>query len=418
MRKLAFLLNIFLCLSMAQAQTNLLSSLNGDFEKGNLNDWNLYARGILAAQCTSVISSEAHAGSFAAKVTWPTLNSDDDEMFNITPIVIPGQKLNFKAWAKSLSGTFMLRMHCSYFGPNGQVLGDYADESWILSNVYSEHTWNLPEVPNGTVATNIGFRAFGWNGVSASRFPTTTVISLIDDVRLLIAPQTVYSENLLTDLNGDFEKGNIDNWRFLQLGTTTTPSAAVMSADAHGGKSAAKVTWENFLTSYDFLFDVAYGVDPRQKLNILLPHNRTKDTKLVIIIPGGGWRGGDKSAFEYLATVFANSNIVTATINYRYANVENQVTYIEMLDDIDKAINFLIAKSTEYNFNPAQICLFGHSAGAHLSQLYAYRNNQLNKVDKIVSVAGTCDLTDPIMLNHAGMTEALTVLVNNNDANK
>lgn len=153
--------------------------------------------------------------------------------------------------------------------------------------------------------------------------------------------------------------------------------------------------------------DVAYGDSARHKMDVFLPDDRTELTKAVLLIPGGGWIGGDKSGFEYHANVFADSSIVAFTMNYRYASVEDGVTYVEMLADIDSAISFIISKSDEYIFNPEQICLYGHSAGAHLALLYAYRNND-SRVSNVVSLAGPSDLRDPVMLSLP--TGILTIL--------
>ncbi len=146
------------------------------------------------------------------------------------------------------------------------------------------------------------------------------------------------------------------------------------------------------------LRDVPYGESPRQKLDVFLPDGRSSRTKVVLLIPGGGWIGGDKGGFEGAATVFADSSIAAFTMNYRYANISDGVTYVEMLADIDSAISFIISKSDEYIFDPEQICLFGHSAGAHLALLYTYRNND-NRVNNVVSLAGPSDLRDPVMLS-------------------
>lgn len=155
------------------------------------------------------------------------------------------------------------------------------------------------------------------------------------------------------------------------------------------------------------LRDVAYGESPRQVLDVFLPAGRTNSTKVVLLIPGGGWVGGDKSGFEYNATVFSDSSIVAFTMNYRYANMSDGVTYIEMLDDIESAISFIVSKSDEYTFNPEQICLYGHSAGAHLALLYAFRNYD-SRVSNVISLAGPSNLRDPVMLGWA--TGIMTIL--------
>ena len=107
-------------------------------------------------------------------------------------------------------------------------------------------------------------------------------------------------------------------------------------------------------------------------------------------------------------------------MNYRYANVSDQITYVEMLEDIDKAIEFIVSKSDEYVFSPTEITLFGHSAGAHLALLYAYRDNKLNRVSKVVSAAGATDFTDQLLLDmpNTGMRGVLEIVVGSSETEK
>lgn len=141
------------------------------------------------------------------------------------------------------------------------------------------------------------------------------------------------------------------------------------------------------------LTDVAYGTSPRQKMDVYLPAGRNSSTRIVLLIPGGGWIAGDKSGFSGAASDFANANIVAFNMNYRYASIDDGITYVEMLDDIKSAIDFIVSKAGEYVFDPSQICLYGHSAGAHLALLYTYRNND-SRVNNVVSLAGPSNLRD------------------------
>lgn len=155
------------------------------------------------------------------------------------------------------------------------------------------------------------------------------------------------------------------------------------------------------------LTDVAYGTSPRQKMDVYLPAGRNSSTRIVLLIPGGGWIGGDKGGFSGAASDFADANIVAFNMNYRYASIDDGITYVEMLDDIKSAIDFIVSKAGEYVFDPSQICLYGHSAGAHLALLYTYRNND-SRVNNIISLAGPSNLKDPETLSRP--TGILTIL--------
>jgi dipeptidyl aminopeptidase/acylaminoacyl peptidase len=166
------------------------------------------------------------------------------------------------------------------------------------------------------------------------------------------------------------------------------------------------------------LKDISYGEFSRQKLNAFLPAKRTKETPAIIFIHGGGWQTGDKKDFDGFASAFADSAIAAFTINYRYAGLMPKVGYEQQLEDIELVIQFLDSKSREFVFNPNNICLLGHSAGGHLALLYAYRNNKNGKVDKVVSMAGPTDLTNPRFLAIEGITDLVNTLTGNDSSKR
>src|SRR4051794_21999050 len=64
--------------------------------------------------------------------------------------------------------------------------------------------------------------------------------------------------------------------------------------------------------------DVAYGEHARQKLDFWQA-NSDKSTPLVVLIHGGGWTAGDKSAYGTKAfKPYLDEGISVAAINYRY----------------------------------------------------------------------------------------------------
>jgi hypothetical protein len=158
-----------------------LATLNGDFEKGTLEGWRFVEVGTSAPKSTAVISTDAYSGSYAAKITWAANPAIQDLVFDLTPNVTPGKQYTYKAFAKSLSGVFILRIHCTFYNISNTVIGDHNDMTWKLTNLYTEHTYILPPVPIGTTHVTIGFRAFNSNG---SRWPATDISSLIDEVSL------------------------------------------------------------------------------------------------------------------------------------------------------------------------------------------------------------------------------------------
>jgi len=180
---------MLLTVSGVFAQKNVLGILNGDFELGTVQLWRaievragaFWYLGVDDAQSTVKISDDAHSGNYAAAFTWEIDPAMGDLVFDLGPMITAETDYTFKAWAKSLDGPCILRMHCTYFSGNITVLGDHMDQSWILSDEYEEHVWEVPPAPEGVLFAQIGFRVFNANG---SRWPATAITTLIDDVTM------------------------------------------------------------------------------------------------------------------------------------------------------------------------------------------------------------------------------------------
>ena len=151
------------------------------------------------------------------------------------------------------------------------------------------------------------------------------------------------------------------------------------------------------------LENVSYGPDVKHRMDIYLPAGRRPDsTKLLVLIHGGGWNGGDKSEFDRYINELQKRlpDYAYANINYRLFNFNTGSNrFPAQENDIKAAIDFLKAKSSEYNISE-QIVLLGASAGAHLALLQGYKNSDPEKVKAVVSFFGPSDLTE--LYNHPG----------------
>jgi len=150
--------------------------------------------------------------------------------------------------------------------------------------------------------------------------------------------------------------------------------------------------------------DVPYGTHPKQKLDIYLPAGRnSRHTKLMILIHGGGWSGGDKVDFN--AHIMSLQKTLTdyafATINYRLMSfTENKFPTQE--NDVQAAVQFLLNNKEHYQITD-RVVLLGASAGAHLALLQAYKHSEMTRPEAVVSFFGPTDLID--MFNNPGLAD-------------
>lgn len=146
--------------------------------------------------------------------------------------------------------------------------------------------------------------------------------------------------------------------------------------------------------------NVSYGSDSDQVFDIYLPANRNLDTKVMILVHGGGWTSGDKSDMNPIKDLIRQdlSDIAIVNINYRLANDSNP-PYPMQINDITSVINFLKNHQNDYIISD-DIGFIGTSAGAHLSMLWSYAFDSENDVQMVASIVGPTNFTDPAYLNN------------------
>jgi len=152
--------------------------------------------------------------------------------------------------------------------------------------------------------------------------------------------------------------------------------------------------------------NVAYGANSRNKIDIYLPEKRDTKTPVILLVHGGSWFEGDKSAFTDLAKYWREKGYAAATMNYRFTNTPEKNIHPAQVNDIAKAIEFIASKSGEWKVSPDKFALMGASAGGHLSLLYTYKYDSGNKVKAVISMAGPTDLS---LIGSAGIPQMQVV---------
>ncbi len=158
------------------------------------------------------------------------------------------------------------------------------------------------------------------------------------------------------------------------------------------------------LLPYTTSANTAYAsTSSAQKMDIYLPKeakNSGEPTNAILMIHGGGWIGGDKSNYTAACRDYASRGFVTASINYRMFNnlkgINQDISFNDMLDDIDAAINKLYDVMVSEGITPNKLIILGASAGGHLTLLYAYTRHETCKIPIgfIIDDVGPSDFTD------------------------
>ena len=126
--------------------------------------------------------------------------------------------------------------------------------------------------------------------------------------------------------------------------------------------------------------NVQYGKHARNIVDIWQAEEKNP-TPLVLVIHGGGWRGGSKERVDRFVDVqvLLNAGISVAALNYRFVDQaiqENVKPPVKApLHDAARCLQFVRSKSNPWNIDPTKIAATGGSAGACSSLWLAFHDD-------------------------------------------
>ncbi len=115
--------------------------------------------------------------------------------------------------------------------------------------------------------------------------------------------------------------------------------------------------------------DIAYGSDPRHRMDIYLPARQTAPAPLILMVHGGAWRLGDKAMSQVVENKVKHwlpQGVILVSVNYRLLP---DASPIQQADDIALALAHVQSRASAWGADPQRVVLMGHSAGAHLVAL-------------------------------------------------
>lgn len=111
-------------------------------------------------------------------------------------------------------------------------------------------------------------------------------------------------------------------------------------------------------------------------LDVLEPDKSGRPCPIMLYVHGGGWAMGDKSMTHSKGQLFAQNGFLFVSVNYRLSPFPvdrdypaNRVTSPAHAEDVAEAIAWLQIHAQDYNADPRNITLIGHSAGAQIVSL-------------------------------------------------
>ncbi len=136
--------------------------------------------------------------------------------------------------------------------------------------------------------------------------------------------------------------------------------------------------------------DIAYGTDPRQKLDLYRPDKPRSNGRTVIFFYGGSWDSGSKSDYLFVAQALAGSGYTVVIPDYR---LYPAVRFPAFVEDGAQAVRW-----TADLVGTDKLFVMGHSAGAHIALMLAANTSYLaatgvdrTKLGGAIGLAGPYD---------------------------
>ncbi|MQB02105.1 MAG: prolyl oligopeptidase family serine peptidase [Actinobacteria bacterium] len=133
----------------------------------------------------------------------------------------------------------------------------------------------------------------------------------------------------------------------------------------------------------------------------------------VLMVHGGGWRGGSRGAFTDLGRFLAQNGYVAFSVTYRLAPGEGQPsletsTFPQNIWDLKAAVQYLRGEAEQLRIDPERLAATGGSAGGHLVAILGLTGgyepfanpyddehaDQPDNVDVVVPMAGIYDMVE------------------------
>ena len=152
----------------------------------------------------------------------------------------------------------------------------------------------------------------------------------------------------------------------LEIGPAVDPAAtAAIYADSPRAFGAADVTVSD---------EIAYGPEEGHRLRVYEGNNRNSPpgmgAPVILLVHGGGFARGNLNNLSHAATHFAGLGFVAVNMTYPLAP---EHTWPSGAESVHAAVEWIHANIGDYRGNPAQLYVYGHSAGGNHVANYVFR---------------------------------------------
>jgi len=138
------------------------------------------------------------------------------------------------------------------------------------------------------------------------------------------------------------------------------------------------------------------------KLDLARPAEGDGPFPAVVVIHGGAWRAGDKSAHRDLLDRFAERGYVAISPAYRFCP---DFTFPAQVHDVKAAVRWLKGHADDYHVDPDRVGAMGFSAGGHLALMLGLTDGDDGLEGE--AAEGSPDTRVAAVVNYFGPTDLL-----------
>lgn len=147
---------------------------------------------------------------------------------------------------------------------------------------------------------------------------------------------------------------------------------------------------------------LAYGPEPRHRLDVYVPRGGVQPFPVILFLYGGSWSSGNKEIYRFLGAELAARGFLAVIPDYR---VYPAARYPAFVADAAEALRWATEHAMRFNADPGRVFVMGHSAGAHIAAMLAFERRWLaaagvGRLSGVIGLAGPYDFEIDTELLH------------------
>jgi acetyl esterase/lipase len=137
---------------------------------------------------------------------------------------------------------------------------------------------------------------------------------------------------------------------------------------------------------------IAYGPEPRQRLDVYMPEGPARPRPVIVFFYGGNWQSGNRGAYRFVAESLTRAGAIVVIPDYR---LYPEAKFPAFVEDSARAVAWVAGNIARYGGDADALYLMGHSAGAYNAAMVALDRRYLQDAGSRAAIAGVIGIAGP-----------------------